>query len=83
MDSLNGVGATLTALSVFSMWFWHGDIADGPMLVLRVFGFFVEHGQYGVVLTTWATLSGSLLRFIRDRLSSVQAARRSRSFARR
>ena len=62
-----------------------GMVADGPMLVLRLFGFFVENVPgTAIVLATWATLlSRSLLRFIRDRLSSQQAARRSRSFARR
>jgi erythromycin esterase len=52
-----------------------GMVADGPMLVLRVFGFFVEHVlSTAIVLATWAILlSLSLFRFTRHRLSPRQA----------
>jgi len=51
-----------------------GMVGDGPMLVLRVFGFFVEHllGT-AIVLITWAILLLlSVFRFIRHRLSLQQ-----------
>ena len=46
-----------------------GMLADGPMLVLRVFGFFVEHTVgTAIVLISWAVLlSIRLSRFIRRR----------------
>lgn len=47
-----------------------GMLAEGPMFVLRVFGFFVDHllGT-AIVLITWLTvISLSLLRFIRLRV---------------
>ena len=51
-----------------------GMLADGPMLVLRVFGFFVEHliGT-AIVLTTWTVLLAlRLFRFIRHRMSPIE-----------
>jgi erythromycin esterase-like protein len=52
-----------------------GMLANGPMLILRVFGFFVEHAvATAIVSITWlAILLMSLSRVIRHRLSRRQA----------
>ena len=54
-----------------------GMVADGPMLVLGVFGFFVEHLIATViVLVAWAVLlSIRVVRFVRHRVSAEQAVR--------
>ena len=51
-----------------------GMVPDGPMLVLRVFGFFVEHivGTV-IVLATWAILlSLRLVRSFRTRIVTAE-----------
>lgn len=57
-----------------------GMVPDGPMLVLRIFGFFVEHiVGTAIVLATWAVLlSLRLVRFIRRRVSQSAYAGNSR-----
>ena len=47
-----------------------GMLADGPMFVLRVFGFFVDHlvGTAIVLITCLVVISFTLLRFIRLRV---------------
>jgi hypothetical protein len=59
-----------------------GMVPDGPMFVLRVFGFFVERllGTAIVLITSAVFLSLGLFRFIRDRMRNKKTAKTAATF---